>query len=53
MYNKQTTQLNPVADLHSKILDAPRSNFLNFHAVFGEIFKIIVPPWGILDRQLI
>ena len=28
-------QVGPVADLHSKILDAhPRSNFLLFHAVF-------------------
>ena len=30
----------PVADLHSKILDAPapRSKFFHFHAVFGKIF---------------
>ena len=27
------------ADLHSKNLDAPRSNFLHFHAVFGEIWQ--------------
>ena len=31
-----------VADLHSKIFDAPppRSNFLYFHAVFGKCMQI-------------
>ena len=31
------SQRYSVADLHSKILDASHSNFLHFHAVFGEI----------------
>ena len=63
---KDRSQVNffptlPVADLHSKILDAvppPPSNFLHFHAVFGEIwpnnrFPPILgwrlPVWEILD----
>ena len=29
----------PVADRHSKILDAPGSKFFQFHAVFGKIWQ--------------
>ena len=44
-----------VADIHSKILDAhpfpSLSNFLHFHAVFGNFGQIIVwrpPPFGLV-----
>ena len=52
-----------VVDLHSKILDAPPSNFLHFHAVFGKIWPnnmLVSAPvglvpflWEILDLPLI
>ena len=42
-----------VADLHSKILDAPPpprgSKFIQFHAVFGKIWqnRMLAPPWRV------
>ena len=42
-----------VADLHSKILDAPPprgSKFFQFHAVFGKFWRncmLAPPPWGV------
>ena len=39
----------PVADLHSKILDAPRPNFFNFMQFLGKFEKILClrPPGGL------
>ena len=42
-----------VADLHSKILDAPHPlrgpKFFQFHAVFGNFWqnRMLAPPWGV------
>ena len=37
-------QFIAVADLHSKILDAPGSRFFQFHAIFGKIGELAPPP---------
>ena len=47
--------VRPVADLHSKILDAappPESKFFQFHAVFGKFGKIVcIYAWLILSNS--
>ena len=47
----------PVADLHSKILDASGSKFLQFHGIFGGNFvkSYVGAPWrvGGLDPPLL
>ena len=52
LYVLQITLVS-VADLHSKILDAPPSprgsKFFQFHAVFGKFWQncMLAPPWGV------
>ena len=46
----------PVADLHTKILDPPRSNFFTFHAVLGESWpnnRLVPPPLGLATPLLV